>query len=206
MKSRNLFQILESILFFLFLNSQLIAQQPPDAESNWTAAGLWTGVSFPSQANKVYWVNLMPGATWDAKVLAARDAAKNWILSHPNDWVIIKFRAGIYSLNSEINLDHTYRNIIFQGEGSNNTTLRFTFGGPNHNCFHIYGSDPEANKRSLSADLNRGQTTIQCSSSLFAAPCWIRLCEEDHPYTDEWARYSVGQITRLNTAIALRAL
>ena len=64
MKLLNLSMILTSVLSFS-LNSQLAAQLPPDAESNWTAAGLWT---FTWQANKVFQVNLMTGANDDAKI------------------------------------------------------------------------------------------------------------------------------------------
>ncbi|MBD3376147.1 hypothetical protein GF406_14015, partial [candidate division KSB1 bacterium] len=181
------------------LCSQPFAQFNPEVD--WSHAGLLTGA--PSCADTVLQINLMPGSTWDDKIDSALSKAKNRIDLNPNDWVIIYFPPGSYSLSREINLDHNYKNIIFQGAGSDKTNLNFDFGGTNQMCFHIYGSDPQTNKTSLALDLNKGETTIQCSITLsYTTPCWIRLSEEEHPVNDGWADLCVGQITRLDSKVS----
>jgi len=184
------------LLCFVSLKAQVI---PQSDRVNWPGAGLWTDP--PACADTVFQVNLMSGTTWDDKIENACTQARSWIDSHPSNWAIIYFPAGTYTLTREINLDHSYRNIIFQGAGSNETTLKFDMGGTNQNCFHIFGSDPKTNKRELAADLNKDSNQIQCTQTIdYPTPCWIRLCEEDHPYHDSWAQGSVGQITRLESA------
>ena len=149
---------------FVALRAQVI---PQSDRVNWPGAGLWTDP--PAYADTVFQVNLMPGTTWDDKVENACTQARSWINSHPSNWAIIYFPAGTYTLTREINLDHSYRNIIFQGAGSNETTLKFDMGGTNQNCFHIFGSDPQTNKRELAAD------QIQCTQTIdYSTPCWIR--------------------------------
>jgi len=49
---------------------ELNAQTIPSADRvNWSVAGIWS--SLPAQANAVFQINLMPGATWDDKVQSA---------------------------------------------------------------------------------------------------------------------------------------
>ena len=180
------------------LNAQII---PAADRVDWSAAGLHA--SPPVHADTVFNVPDMPGATWDAKIAAAKDAAKNWVAQHPINWAIIYFPAGTYTFGNTIFLDQSCRNMVFQGAGSGSTVLQFSFGGTNQNCFKFYGYDEEASKRYLAADLDKGISSIQCSTPIgYSAPCWIRLCEEDHPYNegDPWAAKSVGQITRMESA------
>jgi len=143
MKPTNFLRIVVIILLFTIPSrmSQLNAQTIPSADRvNWSVAGLWSPL--PAQANAVFQVNLMTGATWDDKLQNAYTAAKDWINAHPLNWAMVYFPAGTYTLSREINLDQSYRNIVFQGAGSNSTTLKFDFGGTNQLCFHIAGSDP----------------------------------------------------------------
>ncbi len=148
----------------------------------------------------------MSGATWDAKVAAAISAAQSWIDSHPTHYAIVYFPAGIYNLSTPIILNRAnqnYRNIIFQGAGSNKTALHFSFNGTIQNCFEIRGYQQESSKRYLASNLAKDSNSIQCTSTIgYTPPCWIRLSEEDHPYNDGdyWAHKCVGQITRLEGA------
>lgn len=198
------------IAWALFL-ATLIQISPAKAQSipradrvNWPGAGLWS--SPPAIADTVLQINLVKGVTWDDKVQTAIAQAKSWIDAHSSRWAILYFPPGSYTLTREIALDQNHRNIVFQGAGSDKTTLRFDFGGTKQRCFAISGSDPgptqpETNKRSLAVNLDKDSTAIRCSAPIgIITPCWIRLCEEGHPYHEDWARYCVGQITRLERA------
>ncbi|MBN2088003.1 right-handed parallel beta-helix repeat-containing protein [candidate division KSB1 bacterium] len=204
MNGKKLAQMVFTFLFILSSIIQLNAQIIPAADRvNWLGAGLYTAI--PACVDTVFQVNLMSGATWDAKVAAAISSAQSYIDAHPMHWAIIYFPAGIYSLSTPIILNranYNYRNIIFQGAGSNKTALHFSFNGTNQNCFEICGYQQEGSKRYLASNLAKDSNSIQCTSTIgYMTPCWIRLCEEDHPYNDSWAHRCVGQITRMESTM-----
>lgn len=200
MKSKDIRRISVALVFIMLGSISLSLAQtiPWQNRVNWSVAGLWT--SIPTCADAVFQVNLMAGASTDDQVENAYNQARSWINQHPTSWAIVYFPEGTYDLHREIYLDASYRNIIFQGAGSNKTTLKFLFWGTNQICIHLFGTENEGNKRTLATDLNKGSRTVQCTQAIgYTTPCWVRLCEEDHPYCDEdgWAARCVGQITRL---------
>ncbi len=84
MKPTNiLWSVLIALLFSLSSRVlQLNAQTIPLADRvNWSVAGLWSGI--PVQANAIFQVNQMPGATADDKVQnACTGKEMRFILTH----------------------------------------------------------------------------------------------------------------------------
>jgi len=135
-----LFLFITIALFSLYTN--ILAYIIPATDRvDWTHAGLLTNP--PSPADRVFQINLMSGADWDAKLLNALTAARS--ASASGLWSIIYFPKGVYELHTVIQLNSTDKNIIFQGAGANKTTLKFDFGGTNQSCFRITG-DPNENQ------------------------------------------------------------
>lgn len=126
------------IFCLLALSNQLNAALISDFDkADWENAGLLN--SPPVFADVVFTIIPTPGIDLEIIVANAKDQAKTFTNSHPNSYAIIYFPQGIYELNNSIDLDHTYHNIIFQGDGSDKTLLKFNTGNPNTNCFYIHG-------------------------------------------------------------------
>jgi|GEM_PF-3206341 len=156
----------------------------------------------PVNADSVFQITPIAGQDLDVIVSNAISQAQNYTNNHPNTWAIIYLPAGVYELNQSIDLDHNYHNIIFQGDGSSETILRFNLGSPEPNCFHIYGFEhQDSDKRYLSTNLNKNNNTLSCSENIgFSTPNWIHLSHETHAIHDPQYYYgAVGQITRLES-------
>jgi hypothetical protein len=94
-------------------------------------------------------------------------------------------------------------NIVFQGAGSNLTTLKFTFGDPDSNCFSIVGEESQPHVATLNSDVDYLTDGISANNlSGLSVGNWFRLSEYNHDTWDEdgdWPVGCVGQITRLKT-------
>lgn len=103
---------------------------PQAYQLEWTTAGLLANT--PKTADHVYIVtdpvfDDSDNSNYDGEINNATDSAKN-----DGGVSIIYFPSGDYNLNSMIELDETYNNIIFQGAGSEETTLIFAVGSGNY--------------------------------------------------------------------------
>ena len=194
----NKFYLIVLIVVLYFFPISTFCDMIPTADQlDWSAAGLYS--DYPTIADTVFQINLMSGTSWSEKLTNAIAGAKSYVDDHPTHWVIIYFPKGTYTLTSEVIMDETYRNIIFQGAGADKTTLKFDFNISNKNCFKFSGYQNNGTNY-LSTDLQKKSTSITSSTNFsYTAPQWVRLCEEDHPSFDNWAEGSIGQITSLET-------
>lgn len=149
---------------------------------------------------------LNPGDPIDLKVSEALSMARDHV--HNTDGLaIIYFPAGTYYLSQPIELSRTEgdSNMVFQGDGSENTTLVFQVGDNiNFNCFDIkgeYGSPADLNRNFNKRDSVFYAEIGQLSSLTTIPPDnWVHLYKYNFDYgVDENDREKkiVGQIERL---------
>lgn len=109
---------------------------------------------------------------------------------------IIYFPPGTYDIYSQIDLTYLDNNIVFQGAGSNQTTLKFT-AGSNTKCFKIHGYQTST-LIYLSTGVPKGSKDLYGNNiNSLQVGDWIRLSEYHHGIHDSWAYGSIGQITQL---------
>lgn len=111
---------------------------PQSYQLDWFKAGLLS--SPPQVADRTFNVKNF-GAIGDGvnDDYSAIDAAIDIADNFSSGISIIYFPPGTYKIDSTISLDETQSNIVFQGAGSEETTLNFSVGSTN-NCFNISGS------------------------------------------------------------------
>ncbi|MBN2104261.1 hypothetical protein JW835_09505 [bacterium] len=116
---------------------------------------------------------------------------------------IIYFPVGTYYINTPIILNQNSNplldgsNILFQGEGSDRTFLKFTVGN-NNPCFKFSGKvDPSINEQVINADIPKKAKRILCNNVFTNNDC-IHFYEFnfDDSYQGGNKKY-VGQINRI---------
>jgi len=137
-------------------------------------------------------------------ILAARDS---FGLS------IIYFPPGTYNIQSPIELTYLDSNIVFQGAGSEQSTLKFNISETSQ-CFNIHGYQTDT-LIFLDSDIPKDSRDLYGSGLDALQPGdWIRLSEynfdlyndNDKPSPNNWAQGSVGQITRIESVSASHAV
>ncbi|MBC6951766.1 right-handed parallel beta-helix repeat-containing protein, partial [candidate division KSB1 bacterium] len=113
---------------------------------------------------------------------------------------IIYFPSGTYTLTTTIPMVPSDSNIVFQGAGSDRTTLQFQ-GMQNLSCFNLTGT--AGNWSDLDQNFNKGDSIIHAPSgglSDISPGDWMHLVWYRFDYEDPHAAIEpeiVGQITRL---------
>ena len=192
------------LFLFFFYISQSSAQSlwngqghiPEDSQVDWSNAGLLDNT--PTLADHVFDVTNPDyddddNANYDGEIEAAIDDAVS-----TTGTSIIYFPAGTYNIHSTISLhvDRNENNIVFQGAGSDKTTLKFTVGS-NKRCFQVSGKQTSTVVY-LNFSIPKGTKSISGNGiSALNVGDWIRLSEYNHGVNDDWARHTIGQITQL---------
>ena len=196
-------------LFCLFFNTWGIAQTLYNGighiyqsrQEDWSDAGLFKELN----ANQVFDVTLEPGTYWYEKVQSAVNKARDVSANGPS---IIYFPEGTYVFTNQytnpFELSFPDSNIIFLGDGSDKTILKFyTYAcNDNFNCFDIHGSVEEY--RDLNQNINKGDYGIHGDLSGVSNRDWIHFTERlfhydpDIPLEDN-EKGIVGQITKLTS-------
>jgi hypothetical protein len=201
MKSKSIvvFHLLVTIVVVASAEAQSIyngvGHIPLSSQIDWTVAGPLADT--PTEADFLYVVTEMPGATWDVKITNALDQARG-----DGGVSLIYFPAdnganGEYVLSFPIILDENDQDLVFQGAGSGATTLK-CYVGSNNNCFDIRGR-AEGPPLDIISNIPKGQKSFVAPglSSSFGNGDWVHLEEPSFPTNDNWA--SIGQISRLET-------
>lgn len=201
--SKLFLSILISFIILVNLQSQSLwngqGHIPQAYQLEWTTAGLLANT--PKTADHVYTVTDPvfddgDNSNYDGEINNAINSAKN-----DGGVSIIYFSSGDYNLTSMIELDKTYNNIIFQGAGSEETTLIFAVGSGNY-CFYIQGDIDESNHIDVQNTLAKDQVNVtgdKSFSTYYDSDKWIWLRQNDYVGhgDDRWADYSVGQINKI---------
>ncbi len=135
-------------------------------------------------------------------IIDAINAARNL-----DGLTIIYFPEGVYDIFSRIELTKDDNNIVFQGNGSESSILRFDISYTTQ-CFYIHG-EQENIEIDLVQDIPKGSKELYGNGmDILNDEDWIRLCECNfpvhnsiwNPFTDDyWAQGCVGQITQIDT-------
>lgn len=139
----------------------------------------------------------------DQKVAAAINIARSFV-SGTNGLAIVYFPEGTFYLNNKIALNQNDRNIVFQGAGSDQTTLVFQ-NLTNDYCFYIAGSAGTWSSNSdLDQDFSKGDSILHAASgyglSSLLTGDWVHFVQYNFDYHTEHPGFRpdiVGQITRL---------
>lgn len=124
-------------------------------------------------------------------IQAAIYAARNY-----EGLVIIYFPTGTYNIFSRIELMEQDSNLVFQGNGSDQTILKFEVGSGTQ-CFYIHGTKSETTHY-LDQDIPKGSNLIYGSTlNSLNSGDWIRFSEFDYPVHSGWAIGTVGQISKI---------
>jgi len=179
-----------------------IGHIPSSYQETWTNAGLLSDA--PAITPKaVFVVPNMSGTTMDQKVAAAINIARSFV-SGTNGLAIVYFPEGTFYLNNKIALNQNDRNIVFQGAGSDQTTLVFQ-NIANDYCFYIAGSAGTWSSNSdLDQDFDKGDSILHAASgyglSSLSAGDWVHFVKYNFDYNTPHPPIVsdiVGQITRL---------
>jgi len=166
------------------------------SETEWDNAGLLNNT--PKGAQHLLNVDNYSG-TDDERARAALSDARNH--SQAGNTSIIYFPARTFYLQRSIRLQFPDSNIVFQGDGSNVTTLKFTFNHPDSNCFFIVGAESNPHITTLTGTVPYFTKNMQAYNlSGLNVGDWFRLSEYNHDVWWEdvdWATGCVGQISRL---------
>lgn len=147
-------------------------------------------------------VNDFSGDDYD-QTMSALDSAR----SHVNDTeglAIIYFPEGTYSLDSTITLHYPDSNIVFQGEGSDKSILKFNNNatkGVNYDCFKFQdlGWSTEV---SINGDLYKGKSKIRVIPPMtgLSNEAWVQFFKPDfdfHSQNSSPIYDAVGQISQI---------
>jgi len=160
-------------------------------------AGLWQDFS-STTADSVFMITGSADNDY-TEVSAALTNAKTFIGSS-NKLAIIYFPEGTYHFDSPITLDSTYRNIVFQGAGSDRTTLVFR-NMRNSHCLVLQGATPEG-PIALEHDFVKGENRIYPASGSWTTGQWIWFLVYNYDYrstSEEPEEEIVGQVTRIDS-------
>ncbi|MBC8395450.1 MAG: right-handed parallel beta-helix repeat-containing protein, partial [Candidatus Marinimicrobia bacterium] len=170
------------------------AQVPYISDSrlvNWSNAGLLSDT--PVTADNVVNINEYPTGSDYNKIVNAINDANNL----PGT-TIIYFPAGTYTLDNTISLSNIKdEGIIFQGDGSESTTLIFDGVDADDHCFSVSGGYG-GSLMTVSQNISKGSNTIGGSFTGLSTGDWIHLCEADLDDDYNQTGY-VGQITQLES-------
>ncbi len=161
-----------------------------DRMIDWQFAGLVP--DSPNSAVRIYNVN----------DYATVQAAINDAIDETSGLTVVYFPEGVYNISTPITLNQNNNpildgsNILFQGDGSDKTILKFTVGN-NQSCFEIEG-DVDYNTTIVQSNISKGSKQIQVSSNVFSRDDWIHFYEEgfDDKYGPSNSTY-VGQINQI---------
>jgi len=151
------------------------AQVPYISDSrlvNWSNAGLLSDT--PVTADNVVNINEYPTGSDYNKIVNAINDANNL----PGT-TIIYFPAGTYTIDNTISLSNIKdEGIIFQGDGSESTTLIFDGVGADDHCFSVSGGYG-GSLMTVSQNISKGSNIISGSFTGLSTGDWIHLCEAD---------------------------
>jgi len=170
---------------------------PASYQETWNVAGLLQDMS--SVEPKLV-IPISPGAA-SAQVSAAINTARSHV-NTTGGLVIIYFPEGTFYFTSTIQLTQNDRNIVFQGAGSDKTTLIFQ-NLKNYNCFALIGT--VSGWIDLDQDIDKGESVIHASPvgvlSGIAIGDWVHFIKRNFDYhtprPSEFEAEIVGQITRI---------
>ena len=155
---------------------------PSSHQETWSVAGLLQDFS-SATADTVIMITGSADNDYP-EVWTALNNAKNFIGPTSNRIVVIYFPEGTYHFDSPVLLDTTNRNIVFQGAGSDRTTLVFR-NMRNSNCITIQGAITEG-PIDLSYDFNKGDKKIYPASGTWTIGQWIQFFVFNYDYrTDD---------------------
>ncbi|MFQ6605946.1 MAG: hypothetical protein ACE5D8_10430 [Fidelibacterota bacterium] len=202
------FHLIIMIIIQFMVNNQAANSQtlyngighiPVAYQERWNQAGLLTDFS-NLQPRLVINFNCLPGANDDAKIDTALSQARNHIPT--GGLAIIYFPAGAYFLHNTIQLTENDRNIIFQGAGSDKTTLNFAASLYISPCFSLTGGAGVWSD--LNQNFNKGDSIIHAPSgglSDIDIGEWLHFIKYQFDYNppsgSTFEKEIVGQITRL---------
>ncbi len=172
---------------------------PQSYQEPWTSAGLLSEASLITPL-AVYVVTEMPGGDIDEKVSAAIDSARTHV-SSTNGLGLVYFPEGDFYLTESIELDQNDKNIVFQGAGSDKTTLVFQ-NLANEHCFSLAGSI-DGSWVDLIQSFNKGDSVIHAASgglSSFSVGDWVHFVQYNFNYNTEHEGFLnsiVGQVTQI---------
>jgi hypothetical protein len=182
---------------------------------DWTTAGLLPNTV--PEYGKVFNVldyGANPAADYsfidDKAVKAALDSAQVFVNNNPGKYSIVFFPAGIYDLFEPIVLDHTYKNIIFQGEGDNSKIYLKWYNNQGYygcSAFIIRGEIDGA-PIDHNSIINFRNYTIGASFSSLPKDTWFRLYQTDlsNLLDSQWAKDEnvIGMITQKRSRTKMR--
>jgi len=197
------------LLIFGFSEAQTlyngIGHIPTSHQLQWHKAGLLKDCNSITP-KLVINVNSFSG-TDDQKVEAALTAARDHVRGpNGNDgtegMAIIYFPEDTYILFDTIELDYPDSNIVFQGDGSDKTILKFycTYGNPNFHCIKLTGTGGSA-PVTIDGDISKTDSEIDVNSlNGLSNGAWIHFYKPiydyktNHPPLDE---NIVGQVSQI---------
>ena len=194
---------MRSILFCLLaIFSNAVAGFIPSTHLiKWNKAGLLKNMATVTPI-QVYVVTTMSGATLDEKIITAKNQARTWIQSS-HGLAIIYFPEGQHDLYQPITVSASAgdSNMVFQGEGSDKTTLVF-HNMPSQHAFQLAGGTVTS-YTVLSQNIGKGDSVLHSLSTSLAAynaKDWIWFFKYRFNYGDPVEDEIVGQISQVKTS------
>jgi len=195
------------IIVVLFLQSNIYSQTlyngighiPLAYQEIWTKAGLLQDMN-TVEPKLVIFMN--PGDI-SSQIGTALTQARNHVNS-TNGLAIIYFPEGTFYLNTSISLNQNDKNIVFQGDGSDKTTLVFQNIANSH-CFYLAGAAGDWSSSSdLDQNFNKGDSILHAATgeglSSISPGDWVHFVKYNFDYHTSHGSLIpdiVGQITKL---------
>jgi len=134
------------------------------------------------------------------KLEAAIDSARSHVNSSEG-MAIIYFPEGTYSLTYYPQLTYPDSNIVFQGDGSDKSILKFycIAGNPNFNCFELCGAN-WSSPLTISSNISKTDSEIDLySTGSLGQYSWIHFYKKVYDYggEEEPEPEKIGQITKI---------
>jgi len=194
---------MRSILFCLlvFFYNAFAGFIPSTHLVKWNKAGLLKNMATVTPT-QVYVVTTMSGATLDDKIITAKNQARSWIQSS-HGLAIIYFPEGQHDLYQPITVSASAgdSNMVFQGAGSDKTTLVFHNLISQH-AFQLVG-ETITSYTILSQNIGKGDSVLHSGSTDLAtynAKDWIWFFKYRFNYDDEAEDALVGQISQVKAS------
>ncbi|MBN2412115.1 right-handed parallel beta-helix repeat-containing protein [candidate division KSB1 bacterium] len=192
--------ILIFLMFISFIQAQTlyngVGHIPSSYQQTWNVAGLLQDMSTTTPAEAF----VVTGTNGDTDTeLAAAIADAKYHVDQTDGLAIIYFPEGTFYLDDPITLTHEYRNIVFQGAGSDRTNLVFR-NMKNSHCFNLYGI--EGSWIDLEENFDKGDKRIYPASGTWSTGDWIHFYVYNYdfrkdPPLPESELEIVGQITKI---------
>lgn len=192
------------IMFFILLAASLMAQTlwnnvghiPFAYQEQWNRAGLLRDMSAVEPKSVINFA-VLTGTNYQ-KIQTALNQARSHV-QNTGGLAIIYFPMGTYDFTQSIEVLPNDSNIVFQGEGSDKTNLRWKSACT---AFKIYGTE-DGNWIDLSQNFDKGDSVMYNSSSNFSSfnpGEWIQFAQNHFsPAGGDAAADAVGQITQIET-------